>query len=349
MEHENYHPLAGALTSAFLRNIAVQLSAQGEFVDEGAIRGEPDRPRIGREPVLFLRQRVQGFATAIEAVLDDLEQREELPNALVRIVGIDAEASTTEATSEPVESATYENEVEEILLSKLANPEQVRIIRQLERSAAVLVQGPPGTGKSHTIANLIGHLLARGKTVLVTAHTTKALRVLRDYVARALQPLCVSVLDNDLQGRRQLEQSVEGIVERLSGSDSGRLGSEATALAQRRTGLIDRIQTTRQQLLLVRQSEYQPIVVGQEALSPSDAARKVARERDAHAWIPAPVTLGVHLPLSEVEIVDLYRTNSSVSKEDEAELAFALPDPASLIDPSSHLLASRTSRQSGKR
>jgi hypothetical protein len=333
MDHENYHPLGGALTSGFLRNIVVQLSAQGGFVDDGPIRGEADRPRIGRDPVLFLRQRVQGFATAIEAVLDDLEEREDLPNPLVRIVGIDTEASATDDTPEPTESAIYENEVEEILLSKLANPEQVRIIRQLERSAGVLVQGPPGTGKSHTIANLIGHLLAGGKTVLVTAHTTKALRVLRDYVTSALQPLCVSVLDNDLQGRKQLEQSVEDIVERLSGSDAGRLGSAATALAQRRINLIDRLQTTRQQLVLVRQTEYQPIVVSQESFQPSDAARKVARERDTYAWIPAPVTLGVQLPLSELEIVELYRTNLSVSPEDEAELAFALPDPKSLIAP----------------
>lgn len=68
MNHENYHPLGDAVTSAFLRNIAVQLSAHGEFVDTGSIRGEADQPRIGRDPVLFLRQRIQGFATAIEAV-----------------------------------------------------------------------------------------------------------------------------------------------------------------------------------------------------------------------------------------------------------------------------------------
>src|SRR5262249_52745883 len=159
----------------------------------------------------------------------------------------------------------YDNEVESILLSKSANPEQIRIVRQLERASGVLVQGPPGTGKSHTIANLIGHLLAQGKTVLVTAHTTKALRVLRNYVADTLQPLCVSVLDNDLEGRRQLEQSVEGIVERLASSDAIRLGTESSKLAQLRRDLIERIRTTRQQILFVRQSEYLPIIVGQDS------------------------------------------------------------------------------------
>ncbi len=344
MSHENYHPLGDAITSAFLRNIVVQLSAHGEFVDEGPIRGEPDRPRIGRAPLLFLRQRIQGFATAIEAVLEDLRNRKDLPNPLVRIVGIETDTPGVETSAaELPASATYHDEVEEILLSKPANPEQVRVIQQVERSPGILVQGPPGTGKSHTIANLVGHLLAHGKTVLVTAHTTKALRVLRDYVADALQPLCVSVLDNDLEGRKQLEQSVEGIVERLSSADAGRLRAEAAKLAQHRKALIDRIRATRQELLKVRQGEYQPIVVGQESFQPSDAARKVTRERDTHAWIPEPVALGAQLPLSELELADLYRKNATVTKEDESELAFALPDPASLIAPSAfgELIAER--------
>lgn len=334
MDHENYHPLGDATTSAFLRNIVVQLSPHGEFVEKGQIRGEPDRPRIGRAPVLFLRQRTQGFAAAIDAVLEDLRGREDLPSPLVRIVGIETDTPQREdGTDELAASATYHDEVEEILLSKSANPEQVRIIQQLDRSAGVLVQGPPGTGKSHTIANLIGHLLAHSKTVLVTAHTTKALRVLREYVVGTLQPLCVSVLDNDLEGRKQLEQSVEGIVERLSNADAGRLRAETAKLAQHRKVLIECIRATRQELLEVRQGEYHPIVVGQESFQPSDAARKVARERESHAWIPTPVTLGAQLPLSEVELTDLYRTNTTITKETEGELAFVLPEPTSLITP----------------
>jgi len=331
LAQQNYHPLA-AVTSGFLRNIVVQLGVRGEFVEKGPVRGEGDVPRIGRAPVLFLRQRTQGFARAIDAILEDLKEREELPNPLVHIVGIETEGGG-EGPAEASTQASYQDEVEEVLLSKPANPEQVRIVRQLERSSGVLVQGPPGTGKSHTIANLIGHLLANGKTVLVTAHTTKALRVLRQYVVDALQPLCVSVLDNDLEGRRQLEQSVDGIVERLSRSDPSRVLAETERLATHRKELIDRIRATRQELLAVRQGEYLPIVVGRESFQPSDAARKVTREQPTHAWVPAPVAIGGQLPLSAVEIGELYRTNSTVSKADEDELAFALPDPSALITP----------------
>src|SRR5213079_2587068 len=99
----------------------------------------------------------------------------------------------------------------DILFSKPANAEQYEIAARLAKSKAVLVQGPPGTGKTHTIANLLGHLLAQGKTVLVTAHTTKALRVLRSQVVEPIQPLCVSVLHNDKQSQEELQASVRKI------------------------------------------------------------------------------------------------------------------------------------------
>jgi hypothetical protein len=69
----DYHPLGDDGTSGFLRRLVVQLSPRGEFVVEGAPQGESEYPHIGRDPVIFLRARTLGFATAIEAVLEDLQ------------------------------------------------------------------------------------------------------------------------------------------------------------------------------------------------------------------------------------------------------------------------------------
>ncbi len=110
---------------------------------------------------------------------------------------------------------------DDVLLGKEANEEQVQIIRRLSHSGSVIVQGPPGTGKTHTIANLIGHQLAQGKSILVTAQTAKALRVLRDKVPEVLRPLCVAVLGSDDDARRQLETSIGSITERLTTQTSG--------------------------------------------------------------------------------------------------------------------------------
>ncbi len=42
------------------------------------------------------------------------------------------------------------------------------------------MDGPPGTGKSQTIANMVGALLAAGKTVLFVSEKAAALDVVRD-------------------------------------------------------------------------------------------------------------------------------------------------------------------------
>lgn len=39
--------------------------------------------------------------------------------------------------------------------------------------SGVVVEGPPGTGKTHTIANLVSALLARGQRILVTSETLR--------------------------------------------------------------------------------------------------------------------------------------------------------------------------------
>ncbi|MBI4488949.1 MAG: hypothetical protein HY694_07670 [Deltaproteobacteria bacterium] len=330
LEQAGFHPLGEDDTSGFLKRLVVQLSAKGEFIRDGAPQGETDGPRIGREPVIFLRARSLGFASAIEAVLEDLQQRDDLPSSLVSVVGIESPAKDADE-AQPTRAA-WDNP-EEILFSKPANPEQIRIAERLEAYDNVLVQGPPGTGKSHTIANLIGHLLAKGKSVLVTSHTTKALRVLRHHVVEKLRPLCVSVLESDIEGRKQLESSVEAIVARLSTSDHRHLAEEAKTLAAQRGDLIRKLQKARQDIMDARADEYRDIIVAGESYPPSEAARKVAREREKNDWIPAPVVLGSSLPLSEGELVDLYRTNTVVTPKDEVDLGYTLPNPSELWTP----------------
>ena len=66
---------------------------------------------------------------------------------------------------------SWTNVPEEILFPLPTNDEQLTIARDLGGRSGVLVQGPPGTGKSHTIVNLLSHLLAEGKRVLVTSQT----------------------------------------------------------------------------------------------------------------------------------------------------------------------------------
>jgi very-short-patch-repair endonuclease len=324
LEEGGFHPLINGSTSSFLKRLVVQLSPRGEFLEDRAPDAEGDDPCIGRDPVLFLRGRTLGFAAAIEGILADLRTREDLPWSLLNIVG---EESPIPGAGDAKPSASRSIQSDgEVLLSKPANPEQIRIAQQLEEHGGVLVQGPPGTGKTHTIGNLVGHLLAQGKSVLVTSHTTKALRMVRHHIVPELRPLCVSVLESDLDSRKQLESAVGSIAERLSRADSGSLELEAKKLESQRLGLLKKLDEIRSQLTDARANEYRDIAIAGKSWAPADAARQVMQEKETQGWIPGPVAAVAPLPLSSGELADLYRTSVSISREDENELSGHLPE-----------------------
>ena len=328
IERHFYHPLDPEATS-YLKGVLGSLGG-GELVAAADLGGESDRPRIARDPVVFARLRTIGVGSTIKSILEDIETAESFPPSLMRIAGVNGhhekvDMSPAEATPAPA------NEDAEVLFAKEANIEQLNLARRLGDSGAVIVQGPPGTGKTHTIANLIGHLLAKGKSVLVTSHTTKALRVLRDQVHPEIQPLCVSVLDSDVRGRQELEISVSKISERLSRDDSGELSRLAQDREKQRATIIDGLRTLRERLRAAVGAEYREIEIGAQSFEPAQAARRVAAGRGLHDWIPAPVARSAEPPLSEAELGKLYGSNGILSPGEERELHLSVPESVELL------------------
>src|SRR5260370_20274264 len=248
-------------------------------------------PSIARDPVIFVRPRTLGIGTALESILEILPQIDHLPYSLISLVGITGASNERQDTLTAQQMLDAPNgEDEHILLSKTANAEQLEIARRLEPNNAVLVQGPPGTGKTHTIANLIGHLLAQGKSVLVTSEKPKALRVLREKVVEPLQPLCVSILEDD--SRKNMESTIDAISERLASSNIDRLDLKTVALTGQRLGLSRQLRETRQQLLDSRGSEYRPVFVARETYYPPYDTRRIDQHRTTDSWIPGLGTPG---------------------------------------------------------
>jgi very-short-patch-repair endonuclease len=329
LEKGGYHPLAREATSGYLRKLVQLLGAHGSFHETRMPAAAGPDPVIARDAVLFLRIRPTGYPAAFDRVLQDLETRQSLPEALTRLVGVEPPRppEAVEHTASPW------GEPPDVLLSKPANVEQVQIARALERHRAILVQGPPGTGKSHTISNLIGHLVAQGKRVLVTSHTTKALRVLRDQVVPELQPLCVAVLENDADSRGQMEQSVRGILSRITTSNPEQLAHEVAELTTQRQALNNEITRITVDLRVVREAEYTPIVIAGVSTPPAEAARWVEQNADANNWIPGPFTAGAPLPLSDDDLRALYETTRLIDRSDEAEMDAGIPGPDTLPTP----------------
>ncbi len=322
---DNVHPIGGDVVKQFYRTLVQRLWQDGQYFDSHNEIREPDGPYIYRDPMLLLARSNQGLAEALDRYLQALPTLEDVPEALLRIVGME--------TGREANAGEHEPGSIDLLLTNDANPEQELVIHRLEETGAVLVQGPPGTGKTHTIANLIGHLLAQKKSILVTSHASKALRIVREKVAEPLQSLCVSVFYSDEESSKQLEESITGIVNYISTTSSRKLNRDIEQLSAKRDELRTRHQELRAALLRAMTDEYRLLDVMGETIAPAEAARKLVEQKGIHDWIPGPVQENAEIPLSPQELKDLYALNAKVTPEDEAMLTSELPDIEKLPTP----------------
>ena len=325
LQDGHYHPFGGEDTSAFLRDIVQSMWSNGKFYNNEIEARGGSGSYLYRRPHIFLGLRTMGFAESIEKYIELIPQKEDFPESLLRVVGID--------TGIGAERDQSETKAIDLLLAKPANPEQERVIHRLEETGAVLVQGPPGTGKSHTIANLIGHLLAQKKSILVTSHTSKALRVVREHVPKTLQSLCVAVLESDEDNNKQLEESVTGIVNYLSSTSTKKLEGHIEKLKDKRQALKKEYDDTREQLVLTLEEEYRALEGYEEKTLPSEAARWLLETADQHGWIPGPIANRPTPPLTQEELDTLYAANAKITSEDETILESTLPEASNLPDP----------------
>ena len=119
-------------------------------------------PQMAFAPVLILRRRgVQTIREMLKKLVKITSEGGSIPPGLRKVCG-----SVDESDGEDGHSSTAAIVPEEVLFPLPTNDEQLEIVRRLHGHSGVLVQGPPGTGKSHTIVNLISHLLACGKRFL---------------------------------------------------------------------------------------------------------------------------------------------------------------------------------------
>ncbi|MBF0563777.1 MAG: AAA family ATPase [Nitrospirae bacterium] len=325
-----YHPMGLAETDAFLKAFIQTISpTQGAFFDKPNIDETKDYPRIWRAPVIFVRKRSTGVTNAISSILDDIEKRTVFPPAFCQVAGVPSSGVSDESLSSdgsPSKNVTAPpiND-EDILLAKEANAEQMQIIRRLSVAGSVLVQGPPGTGKTHTIGNIIGHLLSQGKRILVTSHTPKALRVLRSQIPTDLQPLCVSVLGIESDSRRQLEASITEINTRLGRDTLQTLDQLIEQRTQERRKLLEDNRLLTQKLRMALESEYITINLLGKSFTPADAARYVAKYEKQYSSLPGPITWGSSFPLTDEELTFLYATNEDFTVQEEQDSVRPLP------------------------
>ncbi len=97
---------------------------------------------------------------------------------------------------------------------------QLNVIKNIENAKLVSVFGPPGTGKSQTIVNLVAHLIANGKTVLVASRMDKAVDVIAERLNNLGAPF-LALRAGRLNYQRELSMQLQDLLSNKVDLDEG--------------------------------------------------------------------------------------------------------------------------------
>jgi very-short-patch-repair endonuclease len=297
--------------------------------------------QISEAWVLFARPRTTS------TVVQDLERLRQALNALPDDAPLPpaAAALVTEppADAPPFElpafrglsdrTAGAEDSHFDLFFPKPFNDEQARIAQLLEVADGVVVQGPPGTGKTHTIANVICHWLANGRSVLVTSMRDPALAALIDHLPADIRPLALPVLASEQEGLQQFERAIERIASEVQSLDREVLAGEIARLEQTTDALQNRLLRADIDLGRWARLNLSRIDLQGETIDPQDAAAEVAAHAGQFEWIPDALSIGPqYAPRFTAEDIASLRAALARAGRDVAYAGCKLPAPSALPD-----------------
>lgn len=311
-----------------LQALVHSINSQGDYDDSleaKSIRASA-KPIVEYAPALILRKRSdRGLTETLKRIKEQIANGEAIPGEFADLAEI-----RPKDRHEPLDGSEETNAVfdGEIFFPKPSNDEQRRIVDKIRTASGVLVQGPPGTGKSHTIANLICHLLATGQRALITAKTPRALQVLEGLVPDELRPLCINLLGSGLEERRSLESSVGGILRKNEEWNENRATLERTELEERLRKLREEKVKVNRRIRDIRESEThaQSIAEGTYRGTAARIAEAVNRGRAAYEWFMDTVPLDQACPLSASDLRAVLVAFRRFTPERRRELGFAWPE-----------------------
>jgi very-short-patch-repair endonuclease len=297
------HPLHRIESGTLVRRVVHTLDAGGEYRDADAAPPPSATATAAFAPAIILRRRSQqGLVEIFTTIVDQLAAAGEVPDGLLPLLDPDHRPVRRQERTEGAVVTVDDDE----FLPLPVNDTQLRIIRQADAQAQTLVQGPPGTGKTHTAAALLSHLLAQGKRVLVTAHTDRALREVRDKLPGAIKPLSVAVVGSSREDMSDLKVAVERIAAAATEQDA-----EAAEAAER--GCLAAIEQhrlrraeLRARLVAAREHEVAEHEHAGYRGTLAGISRQLGARRERFGWLPELVDVPADgtLPLRGKEFVE---------------------------------------------
>ncbi|CAM4197005.1 AAA domain-containing protein [Deinococcus marmoris] len=300
--------------------------AQGVYEDDlKPPRGVGGDPVVHWAPALILRKRGERSLTAAYEQLIGQVSLDNLPESTRRFMG-----QAPDESRMPNEPQTMDQTVYFPLPS---NDEQRKIIHRIAREPGLLVQGPPGTGKSHTIVNLVSHLLATDQKVLVTSHTARALKVLRDKFPAELLPLCVTHLRGEEGAQAALQGSVAELLHRSTSRqpDQEQRHEEALHSALEKAKQAEKVQVDR--LQHIREAETGTLNLHSFVGTGQQIGEQLRRQEADVDWLHGLIDLDQAAPLTDAQALRLLFLWRELGDEETRQLTLLRPDMADLPSP----------------
>jgi hypothetical protein len=250
--------------------------------------------------------------------------------------GIGSSSFTGRAQSHSTTTETPTLSDHDVLFPKPYNDAQIEIIRRLETAPGVVVQGPPGTGKTHTIANIICHYLATGRSVLVTSKGEPALEVLHDQIPVEVRNLTINLLTNEREGLKQLERAVTFLANDVMNKSPRQIEREIVDREQEIVMLRKEIDAVDAEVQRRAQWQLEPVperIAGKPGFHPVELARRVAEDQYRHAWLEDSLTPEEEFEprFTEQDIAAAREARRQLGPE-LCYLAYELPSPSDLPD-----------------
>ena len=290
-------------------------------------------PTISSAPVVFVRKITRRlWIDDAQKVAESIYKGVEIP-PFIRALVANPHANELPNPEDYVDSDRTEEDESENLLPLEYNDQQKEIAEKLKKHFGVLVQGPPGTGKSHTIANIVSSLLARGKRILVTSQTENALRVLRDYIPESIRSLCVSQLGNDTESKKQLNEAVDSIGKRLAERNSLSIEQKIQHLRKELKAIREAESILRNQIRDWASIDSETITIDGETISAHRAAKECSENEANHAWFPDKISDDIAPPLIQDELLELCALIQTISPSDRESCLQYLPPKENLLPP----------------
>ncbi len=311
-----------------LQALVHSINSQGDYNDslEAINNRASAKPIVEYAPALILRKRsAKGLTETLKRIKEQIEHGEDIPGEFADLAEIRPKDGLESPNGPEEANGAFDGE---IFFPKPSNDEQRRIVDKIRAASGVLVQGPPGTGKSHTIANLICHLLATGQRTLITAKTPRALQVLEGLVPDELRPLCINLLGSGLEERRSLESSVGGILRKNEEWNEDRAKYERLRLEEGLRNLREEKARVNRRLRDIRESEThtQSIAEGAYRGTAARIAEAVNRDRADYEWFTDSVPLDKTCQISTNDLRSVLVALRQFTLEKRRELSLAWPE-----------------------